>query len=119
MGKLNSPPKPCAECPWRTDVETHRFAVERFEALAASAYDMSFMVFQCHKTRDDRPLVCAGFLLRGAVHNISVRLGLARLELGSVEDGGYPLFDDYRAMAIANGVDADAPCLAGCRGAYE
>lgn len=113
---LSNPPKPCQECPWRTDVEPGRFEVERFESLAKTAYDMSMTLFQCHKTRDDRPLVCAGFLLRGAYHNMTARLALSRGELGSVEDGGYPLFEDYRAMAIANGVDPDDPVLQPCRG---
>lgn len=112
---LTSPPKPCAECPWRTDVPTGRFPKERFAALAASAYDQSFTLFQCHKTPDDRPLVCAGFLLRGATHNISARLALARMELGPVEDGGFPLFGDYVEMAVANGVHPASLALRECR----
>jgi hypothetical protein len=59
--------------------------------------------------------VCAGFLLRGADHNLSVRLGTISGKYGAVEDGGHELHENYRAMAIANGVDADDPVLAPCR----
>jgi hypothetical protein len=109
------PHKPCNECPWRRDVETGHFPPERFEALATTAYDRSMRLFQCHKTSDERPKVCAGFLLRGAMHNISARLALARHDIGSVEDGGYPLFDTYREMAVANGVDPNHEALDECR----
>lgn len=108
---MSHPPKPCGECPWRTDVPVGRFDVERFEVLAKTAYDRSFVLFQCHKTRDDRPLICAGFLLRGATHNIAARLAYRDGRIGPVEDGGYPLFDDYRGMAEANGVAPDSESL--------
>lgn len=114
---LIHPKKPCAECPWRTDVEPGRFEPGRFAVLAGTAYDMSNRIFQCHKTRDEAPVVCAGFLLRGAEHNLAIRLALhfGRLDLAGLGDGGYPLFDNYRAMAVANGVAPDDPTLVKCR----
>lgn len=105
------PNKPCSECPWRTDVEVGHFEPERFEQLAKTAYDQSFVLFQCHRTPDGKPLVCAGFLLRGATHNLSARLNAARGAIGAVEDGGYPLFSGYREMSEANGVDPAHPAL--------
>jgi hypothetical protein len=116
--KLVYPKKPCAECPWRTDVEPGAFTADRFRALANTAHDMAMSLFACHKSGDDRPTVCAGFLLRGGRHNLTLRLAYARGEIvpEGVDDGGYPLFADYRAMAVANGVPADDPALRLCRG---
>jgi hypothetical protein len=55
-------------------------------------------------------------LLRGADNNLAVRMGYftGRLK-GDVHDGGHELHNNYRAMAIANGVAADDPALAACR----
>lgn len=81
--------------------------------LASTAEDLASRVFACHKSSDDHPLVCAGFLLRGASHNLSLRLAYARGEIvpENVTDGGYPLFSGYRDMAVANGVPSDDPAL--------
>lgn len=113
--RLLNPAKPCAECPWRRDVPPGQFEPERFRSLARTAYDMSSVLFQCHKSSDQRPTVCAGFLLRGALHNLAVRLAISREEIGSAEDGGYPMVADYREMAIRNGVDPDDTVLMPCR----
>lgn len=117
MSGLKHPKRPCAECPWRTDVETGRFPPERFVALANTAYDMSVTLFQCHKSTDDEPLVCAGFLLVGADHNLSVRMAgsSGHLSRGVISDGGYPLFQSYTAMAVANGVNPRDRALRACR----
>ena len=52
-----------------------------------------------------------------AENNLGLRLQMAmgKIDPGAVSDGGFPLYDDYRAMAVANGVDPDDPVLAGCR----
>lgn len=114
---LSHPKKPCAECPWRRDVEPGRFTADRFRALANTAYDMSGSIFACHKSAGDRPTACAGFLLRGAAHNLAVRLAYARGEIipENVQDGDFPLVADYREMATINGVDARDPVLEQCR----
>lgn len=112
---LLAPKRPCAECPWRTDVAAGRFQAERFALLASSAYDQSFTLFQCHKTSDTRPVVCAGFILQGSAHNLSVRMAQGRGELTDVAAAGLPLFPTYRAMAIANGVPANHYALTRCR----
>jgi hypothetical protein len=61
--------------------------------------------------------VCAGFLLRGAGHNLSVRLDRlhGRIALARVGDGGCELHASLRAMAVANGIEADGPALVACR----
>ena len=78
---------------------------------------MSRVSFVCHETSEAAPLVCAGFLLRGATHHLGVRLHIARGEVdpAAVHDGGHELHGSYRDMAIANGVDPDDPALAPCR----
>lgn len=113
--KIDYPKKPCAECPWRCDVAPGHFSADRFRALANTAHDIASAIFSCHKSSEDRPTACAGFLLRGAAHNLALRLAYSRGDVGEVSDGGYPLYRDYRAMAVANGVPANDPALRHCR----
>jgi hypothetical protein len=107
--------KPCKECPWRVDVPPGQFAPERFEALAVTAHDMTLHVFTCHKTPEDKPRMCAGFLLRGARHNLAVRLDYRSGPPEGLHDGGHALHPHFRAMALAQGVDPHSPALADCR----
>lgn len=106
--------KPCHDCPWRKDA-TGIFPTEAFKHSAETAYDMSQHVFSCHASGVKRPAICAGFLLRGADHNLSVRLAKMRGQNLDVGDGGHELHASYRAMAIANGVSEDDPVLIPCR----
>lgn len=106
--------KPCKNCPWRTDVEQGEFAADDFRRLAHTAYDLDHQIFTCHKSPEAKPTVCAGFLLRGAAHNLTVRVNYGEAQ-SQVQDGGHPLYASYRAMAVANGVSEDDPALARCR----
>lgn len=110
--------RPCGGCPWRVD-QVGVFPAEAFGHSAPTAYDLSDRVFACHESGAARPATCAGFLLRGADHNLAVRVRAAagRLDLDQVHDGGHELHQDYRAMAVANGVDPDDERLALCRDA--
>lgn len=112
---------PCGGCPWRVD-QTGSFPAAAFAISADCAYDMSGRTFGCHESGLDRPVTCAGFLLRGADHNMAVRMKAAsgRLDPSQVHDGGHELHDDYVAMAVANGLAEDDPALARCRrGAHQ
>jgi hypothetical protein len=107
--------EPCGGCPWRLD-QTGAFPAEAFRLSANTAYDMAGETFACHESGSAKPAICAGLLLRGALHNLSVRLKFAKSELrDDVCDGGHALHCNYRAMAIANGVTPDDPALARCR----
>lgn len=109
--------EPCADCPWCED-STGIFPAEAFRHSACTAFDMSSHIFSCHQSGAKKPAICAGFLLKGAAHNLSVRLKLHKGELiEDVSDGGRKLHESYRAMAIANGVSEDDPALARCRDA--
>jgi hypothetical protein len=107
--------QPCAKCPWRVDA-VGEFPAEAFRHSAATAHDMARTTFGCHESGTAKPATCAGFLLRGAEHNLAVRLR-QRTEnySATVSDGGHELHASYRAMAIANGVPAGDPAIAGCR----
>ena len=106
---------PCGGCPWREDT-TGEFPAEAFEHSAPTAYDMAQSVFACHESGVNGGHTCAGFLLRGADHNLAVRLGYFKgIYKPDVTDGGLKLHESYRAMAIANGVDPESPILAPCR----
>lgn len=107
--------EPCTGCPWRID-NTGTFPAQAFEHSAGTAHDMSTHVFACHESGVTGGHTCAGFLLRGADHNLSVRMGQSTgVYLNDVTDGGHELHDSYRAMAEANGVDPDSPALQACR----
>ncbi|TXI24177.1 MAG: hypothetical protein E6Q67_02875 [Roseateles sp.] len=107
--------RPCGDCPWRKDA-VGEFPAEAFRHSAATAYDMSDRTFACHQSGQDKPAICAGFLLRGAAHNMTVRLGYMQGRFkGDVSDGGCDLHENYRAMAVANGVDPEDPVLSPCR----
>lgn len=107
--------KPCAKCPWRVDA-TGEFPAEAFRHSASMAYDMAQHTFACHEAGAKKPATCAGFLLRGADHNMAVRLGYMTGRFkDDVKDGGHLLHENYRAMAVANGVPAEDAALAACR----
>lgn len=104
--------KPCQTCPWRKDAVVF-FPAEAFRISAHTSYDLSERTFGCHSTGVERPRTCAGFLLKGATHNLSVRLGIVKgiYDLDRVSDNGLNLFPNYKAMAIANGVSPDDDSL--------
>jgi hypothetical protein len=65
-----------------------------------------------------KPATCAGFLLRGATHNIAFRLAVATGKIDPRElCETVPLHPSYRAMAEANGLLPDDPALERCRNA--
>lgn len=106
---------PCSDCPWRKDA-TGIFPAEAFRHSANTAYDMSEHAFACHQSGTEKPATCAGFLLRGAAHNLSVRLAYMQGRIqDDVTDGGCELHESYRSMAVANGVAPDDPILVECR----
>jgi len=114
-GKSSYRRKPCSDCPWRKDA-VGKFSAEAFRHSANTAKDMSRHKFSCHQSGIKNPATCAGFLLRGADHNLAVRLAYMDGTLGDdVHDDGHELHDSYRAMAQANGVAEDDPALAQCR----
>lgn len=113
--KFSHRKEPCPKCPWRIDA-VGEFPAEAFKHSAETTYDMSQHLFSCHDSGVKKPAVCAGFLLRGADHNLSVRLAyMSGLYKGEVQDGGHELHSSYKDMAVANGVSPDDPVLAKCR----
>jgi hypothetical protein len=107
----------CEECPWRID-QTGKFPPEAFRHSANTAYDQSMHQFACHMRGSVKPATCAGFLLRGATHNIAFRLAVATGKINPNElRETVPLHPSYRAMAEANGVQPDDPTLQRCRDA--
>lgn len=111
--------RPCADCPWRIDA-TGKWPAEAFLASAETAYDMATHTFACHSAGANQPRLCAGFLLRGADHNLSIRLDqIQGHRRDDVTDGGHALHPSYRHMAVANGVHPQHPALQPCRSAHE
>lgn len=109
--------EPCEQCPWRADLPTGVFPAEAFRLSAPTSYDAAMSTFACHMSGTEKAATCAGFLLRNADNNLGVRLAAMRGDVKRpITDGGFPLYDSYRDMAVANGVDPDDPVLAECRG---
>lgn len=108
--------RPCGGCPWVVDNDG-TFPADAFRHSARTAHDLASHAFACHEAGAERPMTCAGFLLRGAEHNLAVRLAVVRgaLDLAAVRDDGRPLHESYRQMAVANGVPGDDPALERCR----
>lgn len=107
--------EPCPGCPWKCENDGS-FPADAFRHSARTSEDMSTHTFACHESGKEKPAVCAGFLLRGADHNLAVRLAYSSGDLvDDVSDGGHQLHPSYRAMAEANGVPKDDPALAKCR----
>lgn len=114
-GDHNYRREPCSDCPWKV-ASNGLFPAQAFRHSAETAYDMSMHSFGCHQSGHTRPATCAGFLLRGADNNLSVRLGfMTGRYKNDFDDGGQPLHANYREMAIANGVHDHEPILAPCR----
>ena len=109
--------QPCAECPWRRDAPVGAFPAEAYRISANTAHDLAGSTFACHMKGTRDPAVCAGFLLRGAAHNMAVRMGClsGHFDLSQVKEGGVDLYDSYREMAEANGVDPEDEALRRCR----
>lgn len=108
--------KPCGGCPWVVE-NTGDFPAEAFAHSAETSYDMSQHSFACHEAGSERPKTCAGFLLRGADHNLTVRMRASdgSIDMEQVHEDGRELHESYRAMAVANGLDPDDPSLERCR----
>lgn len=106
--------KVCKTCPWRKS-EIGQFPAEAFRLSAHTAHDMSSHTFGCHEAGTKNPSTCAGFLLRGADHNLSVRLGKMKGRFLDVKEPQAELFDCYADMAKANGVDPEDPEILACR----
>jgi hypothetical protein len=107
---------PCEGCPWKTENDG-LFPADAFKVSANTAYDMATHTFGCHESGQKSPATCAGFLLKGADHNLKVRMDYCqgKYTRGCVTDGGHDLHNNYREMAEANGVDPDDPILKPCR----
>lgn len=78
---------------------------EVFRDSARTTYDMATHTFGCHGSSRSAPQTCAGFLLRGASDNLTIRLAVVngRIDPNAI-DSPVELYSDYRAMAIANGL---------------
>ncbi|WP_439681686.1 DUF6283 family protein [Embleya sp. MST-111070] len=118
-GVPSAPVRPCGgvePCPWRRDAPPGQFPAAAFELSAPTSAPGSTRRFGCHSSTPARPLVCAGWLLRGADGNPQIRepLRTGRLVPPEIPDG-VELYDSYTEMAIANGVAPDHPALRALR----
>lgn len=107
---------PCPGCPWVKE-NVGQFPAAAFRHSARTASDLSTHRFGCHESGTTRPAACAGFLLRGADHNLAVRMDVlqGRIDLKTVHADGRELFNGYKEMALAHGVSPDDDALQQCR----
>jgi uncharacterized protein DUF6283 len=115
----------CATCPWRLDA-VGAFPAEAFLLSARTGCDASgfdlygegiLSLFACHTSGEAgrAATTCAGYVLRGD-RAVGWRIAFAKgkFDPKKVRDGGHQLFESYRAMAMANGVDPNDPRMVGC-----
>ena len=78
---------------------------------------MAASTLGCHQSGQDKPAACAGFILRGATHNLVIMLAVIRgdLDTAQVTNGGHALHASYWAMVVAKGVPPQANCPRLCR----
>jgi hypothetical protein len=114
-GPGSAQPRPCAgaePCPWRRDAPPGQIPAQAYRHSAATSLPGAVTRFGCHSSTRERPLMCAGWLLRGAQHHDQVQQALADGTLIPPElPDGIELYDSYTDMAVANGVSADDPAL--------
>lgn len=104
----------CAECPWRLDSPVGAFPAEAYRLSANTATDAATHTFACHMSGREKPATCAGFILAQGRDNLGIRIGFARGRV-TMPLHTMPLYANYRAMAVANGVDPADPAIARCR----
>ena len=112
--------KPCPTCPWRKDALTGAFPAEAFRSSASTAYDASLTTFSCHESGAKKNAICAGFILANSENNMAMRIKFMngqKIDVSNPEE--VELYESYRAMAIANGVNPGDPRIAPCRGDDE
>lgn len=99
--------RPCAECPWRRDTDPGQFPAIRYEALRETTGErgreapLGSSMFACHKSTEDDPLACAGWLAAVGYENLTARLLIAQGAMAMPEpDASWPpLFESYDGMA--------------------
>ena len=121
-GKRRVRKKPCLTCPWRKDAHIGRFPANAYRSSAATAYDASLTTFSCHEAGTEKSATCAGFVLANSIHNMALRIDAMKgrfnpREIQNPDD--VELYDSYRDMAIANGVDPNDARIGPCRGDHE
>lgn len=84
MSELPRQKRPCAECPFRRDVEPGQFPAERYEALRESCRHeqnvqapLGAPMFACHKSPEGGEFACAGWLAVEGHNHIGVRVAVA------------------------------------------
>lgn len=115
--------RPCEDCPWRKDA-VGKFPPEAFRLSANTgtrsehlmvAKDNWHHTFGCHQTGPDKPVTCAGYIIKG-YDAIGWRVAVSRRKFDPDKvRTNVPLFEGYYEMAVANGVPPDDPTLEVCR----
>lgn len=106
---MNTRKRPCAECPWRRDIEPGQFPAERYEELRNTTgsrgkeVGIDAPIFACHKSTEGQETPCAGWLAAVGFDSLGVRIAAAqgRIPPEALRPGPDwpPLFDNYEEMA--------------------
>jgi hypothetical protein len=125
---LTTRPRPCEQCPWRTDNARGQFPAARYDELAATTgtpeepVPPGSPIFTCHKSSGGKELPCAGWLASVGHTNLTIRMALAKGDLTPNDlragEDWPPLFETYAEMAAAQGGEGNkwSACFErGCR----
>lgn len=103
--------KTCSECPFLLASRLGKFPASRYLELADTCKPgLVASIFACHMSGEGKERACAGMLKVCGWDSNMVRLAAltGRVDLEAIEATG-PLYVSYRALAIANGCDPEAP----------
>lgn len=106
----------CRTCPW-LKANIGVFPARAFEVSAPTSYDIPDAFehgspsFQCHSDPDR---MCAGYIRSiNGVHSLPVRRLEAQVPglMDQIEEAPSEAFENYRDMAVANGVEEGSPSI--------
>ena len=114
-GVLMSKRKPCESCPWRKSTQTEDIPGGGLDHVKIRGSGSAFGkgngfgpgkwgVMSCHLSSDDKPFVCAGFVLQVGMQSQGVRLAQAMgvLDVAEFTAGGLELHETMEELMEAH-----------------
>lgn len=94
---------PCDNCPWRVGSDPLTipgYSPEKAEQLAVSCHGDGFKIMACHKSTENRPVTCAGYVLALGTEATGVRVGIALgyFKIERFASGGARLYRSFATM---------------------
>ncbi len=97
---------PCSNCPWRRESDPDEWPRERWLNLVERTID-GLQAMACHKSPEDQPSPCAGFVAQVGAESIGLRLLAAKGSFlpDDYASGDPSLYANFGEMLRAKGID--------------